>query len=71
MGECYRGVHGGRPVSRRLPQDFGEVQFESRQQARVLQGETISVVAANNGVGNYNPGPGVSNIIKMPAPATV
>jgi hypothetical protein len=38
MGECYRGVHGGRPVARRLPQNFGEVRFDSGQQAHVLQG---------------------------------
>jgi hypothetical protein len=34
------------------------------------RGETISVVAASNGVGNYHPGPGVSTIVKMTATST-
>jgi hypothetical protein len=53
------------------PQSFGSILFENGETAYVWAGETISIVAANANVGNYSPGPGVSNIAKVTAPKTV
>jgi hypothetical protein len=53
------------------PQGFGQVQFESGDVAFVLAGETVAVIAKNNNVESFSPGPGVSNIVTMPAPVTV
>jgi len=54
-----------------LPQGFKQAQFVGGKVAYVLAGETIAVVAANDNVGSYSPGPGVSNNVTTTAPATV
>jgi hypothetical protein len=53
------------------PQGFPPTLFETGQQAYVLQGETIAVVAKNSNVGSFSPGPGVSNVASFTASATV
>lgn len=53
------------------PKGFQQMLFENNQTAYVWSGETIAVVAANANVGNYSPGPGVSNVAKVTAPAKV
>jgi hypothetical protein len=53
------------------PQPFQQVMFANGDQAYVLAGEHIAVIAKNNNVGSYSPGPGVSNVVTMPAPTTV
>jgi hypothetical protein len=56
-----------------LPQNFmpDTVQFQDGATAHVRAGETISVIAKNANVSNFTPGPGVSNVVTMTAPATV
>jgi hypothetical protein len=56
-----------------LPQDFipSSVQFQDGETSHVRAGETIAVIAKNANVSNFTPGPGVSNIVTVTAPATV
>lgn len=53
------------------PKGFQAVLFENNETKTVWAGETIAVVAANDNVGNFSPGPGVSNIVKEIAPTTI
>jgi hypothetical protein len=53
-----------------LPQNFGSVQFQDGKTSHVRAGETIAVIAKNANVSNFTPGPGVSNVVTMTAPAT-
>jgi hypothetical protein len=53
------------------PQGFGSIPFENGETAYVWAGETIAIIAANANVGDYSPGPGVSNIVKLTAKTTV
>jgi len=52
------------------PQGFKQAQFMSGV-ADVLAGETIAVIAKNNNVGSFSPGPGVSNVVNVVAQSTV
>jgi hypothetical protein len=56
-----------------LPQNFtpSSVQFQDGTTSNVREGETIAVIAKNANVNNFTPGPGVSNVVTMTAPATV
>jgi hypothetical protein len=54
-----------------LPQNFGSVQFQDGTTSHVRAGETIAVIAKNANVSNFTPGPGVSNVVTITAPATV
>jgi hypothetical protein len=67
----YVQANGGSFTTVISPQGFGQAQFQTGQQAYVLQGETIAVVAKNSNVGSFSPGPGVSNIATATAPSTV
>ena len=53
------------------PQNFQVATFADGEQAHVLAGETIAVIAANNNVGNFMPGSGVSNQVTLTATASV
>jgi hypothetical protein len=56
-----------------LPQNFSpsSVQFQDGTTSRVRAGETIAVIAKNTNVNDFTPGPGVSNVVTVTAPATV
>jgi hypothetical protein len=56
-----------------LPQNFmpNSIQFHDGITCHVHAGETIAVIAKNANVSNFTPGPGVSNVVTMTAPATV
>ncbi len=56
-----------------LPQNFipSSVQFQDGIKCHVRAGETIAVIAKNDNVNDFTPGPGVSNAVTMTAPATV
>ena len=56
-----------------LPQNFNpnSVQFQDGITCHVRVGEIIAVIAKNATVSNFTPGPGVSNVVTMTAPATV
>lgn len=53
------------------PQGFGLTIFEDGSKAYVLAGETVAIVAKNDNVPDYSPGPGVSSIVKLTAKTTV
>jgi hypothetical protein len=53
------------------PKGFGQATFQDGSVAFVIRGEGIAVVAKNQNVNEFTPGPGVSNIIRVTAPSTV
>jgi hypothetical protein len=53
------------------PEGFGQATFQDGSVAFVIRGEGIAVVAKNQNVNEFTPGPGVSNIIRVTAPSTV
>jgi hypothetical protein len=56
-----------------LPQNFmpATATFQDGTTSHVRAGETIAIVAKNANVSNFTPGPGVSNVVALTAPATV
>jgi hypothetical protein len=52
------------------PSGFSPVVFDGSV-VSVIQFERIAVVAKNQNVGSFAPGPGVSNIVTLTAPSTV